>query len=57
MSSLTDLTAKILGMPPLASSNGKDVDDLIIYVHWLMLLLFITMTDIWTRTWMGVPGR
>ncbi|MGH7942374.1 MAG: cytochrome c oxidase subunit II transmembrane domain-containing protein, partial [Limisphaerales bacterium] len=33
--------AKILGMPPLASSNGQDVDDLIIYVHWLMLLLFI----------------
>ncbi len=24
---------------------------------WLMLLLFITMSDIWTRGWMGVPGR
>ncbi len=24
---------------------------------WLMLLLFITMADIWTRGWMGVPGR
>jgi cytochrome c oxidase subunit 4 len=24
---------------------------------WLILLLFITMMDIWTRTWMGVPGR
>ena len=24
---------------------------------WLILLLFITMADIWTRTWMGVPGR
>jgi hypothetical protein len=24
---------------------------------WLILLLFITMTDIWTRSWMGVPGR
>ena len=23
----------------------------------LLLLLFITMTDLWTRTWMGVPGR
>jgi cytochrome c oxidase subunit II len=33
--------AKVLGMPPLASSNGQDVDDLIIYVHWLMLLLFV----------------
>jgi len=41
MNSLTDLSAKLLGMPPLASSNGKDVDDLIIYVHWLMLALFI----------------
>jgi caa(3)-type oxidase subunit IV len=26
-------------------------------VFWLMLMLFITMTDIWTRSWMGVPGR
>ena len=34
-------SAKLLGMPPLASSNGQDVDDLIIYVHWLMLALFI----------------
>ena len=24
---------------------------------WLILLLFIVMTDIWTRSWMGVPGR
>jgi cytochrome c oxidase subunit II len=31
----------ILGLPPLASKNGQDVDDLIIYVHWLMLALFI----------------
>jgi cytochrome c oxidase subunit 4 len=26
-------------------------------IFWLSLMLFITMTDIWTRTWMGVPGR
>lgn len=26
-------------------------------VFWLILMLFITMTDIWTRGWMGVPGR
>ena len=31
----------ILGLPPLASENGRDVDNLIIYVHWLMLALFI----------------
>lgn len=26
-------------------------------LFWLILLLFITMSDIWTRNWMGVPGR
>ena len=26
-------------------------------IFWLVLLLFITMTDLWTRGWMGVPGR
>lgn len=26
-------------------------------VFWLILLLFITMADLWTRGWMGVPGR
>jgi cytochrome c oxidase subunit 4 len=26
-------------------------------IFWLILLLFLTMADIWTRTWMGVPGR
>jgi hypothetical protein len=31
----------ILGMPELASKNGQDVDALIVYVHWLMLALFI----------------
>ena len=32
---------KILGLPELASSNGKAVDDLMVYVHWLMLVLFV----------------
>jgi cytochrome c oxidase subunit 2 len=31
----------VLGLPPLASENGQDVDNLIIYVHWLMIALFI----------------
>ena len=31
----------VLGLPPLASENGQGVDDLIIYVHWLMIALFI----------------
>jgi cytochrome c oxidase subunit 4 len=26
-------------------------------LYWLVLLLFIVMMDIWTRNWMGVPGR
>ena len=38
---LHDLFHKILGLPPLASEQGRDVDNLIIYVHWLMIALFI----------------
>ena len=38
---MKELTSKLLGMPPLASQNGQDVDSLIIYVHWLMFALFI----------------
>ncbi|HVY69078.1 MAG TPA: cytochrome c oxidase subunit II [Verrucomicrobiae bacterium] len=32
---------KLLGLPVLASEHGKDVDKLIVYVHYLMLALFI----------------
>lgn len=32
---------KVLGLPQLASANGKAVDDLMVYVHWLMLALFV----------------
>src|ERR1041385_866647 len=32
---------KLLGMPPLASQHGQYVDDLIFYVHYLMIALFI----------------
>ncbi len=32
---------KILGLPPLASVQGRQVDNLIIWVHWLMIALFI----------------
>ena len=31
----------VLGLPPLASTNGQGVDDLIVYVHLLMIALFI----------------
>jgi cytochrome c oxidase subunit 2 len=30
-----------MGLPPLASEHGADVDQLIIYVHWLMGALFL----------------
>lgn len=26
-------------------------------LYWLILVLFIAMLDLWTRNWMGVPGR
>src|SRR5205085_8327146 len=32
---------KILGLPVLASEHGQSVDNLIIYVHWLMIVLFV----------------
>ena len=32
---------RYMGMPVLASEHGQNVDDLIIYVHWLMILLFV----------------
>jgi len=31
----------MLGLPELASEQGRSVDDLIIYVHWLMIALFV----------------
>jgi len=35
------MMSKLLGLPVLASKHGQDVDNLIIYVHWLMIALFI----------------
>jgi cytochrome c oxidase subunit 2 len=35
------LRLKILGLPVLASEHGRSVDNLIIYMHWLMIALFI----------------
>lgn len=32
---------QILGLPVLASEHGEKVDNLIIYMHWLMIVLFI----------------
>jgi cytochrome c oxidase subunit 2 len=41
MDNILALSAKILGLPVLASKHGADVDKLIIYVHFLMAALFI----------------
>jgi cytochrome c oxidase subunit 2 len=38
---MNELFGKILGLPVLASEHGADVDKLIIYVHYLMIILFI----------------
>jgi cytochrome c oxidase subunit 2 len=38
---MMDFFSKILHLPVLASENGREVDDLIIYVHWLMIILFL----------------
>ena len=35
------LRLPMLGLPELASEHGRSVDNLIIYVHWLMIILFI----------------
>lgn len=35
------LRLPLMGLPTLASEHGRSVDDLIIYVHWLMIILFI----------------
>lgn len=32
---------KLLGLPPLAAETGKGVDNLIIWIHWLMIALFV----------------
>ena len=34
---------KILGLPVLASEHGKGVDNLIQYLHWLMIVLFAAL--------------
>lgn|SRR5690348_6675795 len=39
--SLRQGTGKLLGLPVLASKHGQDVDNLIVYVHWLMIALFV----------------
>ena len=32
---------KLLNLPVLASEHGQGVNDLIVYIHWLMIALFV----------------
>lgn len=38
---LYEIFRQLMGLPVLASEHGRDVDWLIIYMHWLMIVLFI----------------
>lgn len=38
---MMEFCKKLLGLPVLASENGQAVDALIIYIHWLMVALFV----------------
>lgn len=38
---MMDFFSKLLGLPVLAAENGAPVDRLIIYIHWLMIALFV----------------
>jgi cytochrome c oxidase subunit II len=40
MEKLNEFVGSRLGLPELASQHGKDVDKLIIYIHYLMIALF-----------------
>ena len=32
---------KLLGLPVVASEQAQQVDNLMVYVHWLMIALFV----------------
>lgn len=41
MNSIDQFMSKLMQLPLLASEHGRDVDKLILYLHYLMILLFI----------------
>ncbi|MDA1273030.1 MAG: cytochrome c oxidase subunit II [Verrucomicrobia bacterium] len=41
MEGLVDFFRSLMSMPVLASEHGRNVDNLIVYMHWLMLVLFV----------------
>jgi cytochrome c oxidase subunit II len=55
---MEQLTRKLLGLPELASVHGDDVDRLIVYVHYLMIVLFVGWTGYFLYTlWRFRKGR
>ncbi len=38
---MRDFLIETMGLPMLASEHGKDVDYFLVYLHWLMLILFL----------------
>ena len=38
---MEQLIGKLLGLPVLASEHGAEVDKFIIYIHYLMIALFV----------------
>src|ERR1051325_8034065 len=41
METILEFFRKLLCLPVLASEHGREVDSLIIYIHWLMIALFV----------------
>ncbi|GEM_PF-109594 len=41
---------QFLGLPPIASEHGVEVDRLIVIIHWLMLILFVGWTSFYLFT-------
>jgi cytochrome c oxidase subunit 2 len=55
---MDQLIRKVLGLPVLASENGKGVDDLIVWIHWLMIALFVGWLGYFAYTlWRFRAGR
>jgi cytochrome c oxidase subunit 2 len=38
---IEDLTLRLLGMPPAASTHAGEVDRIMVLVHWLMIVIFV----------------
>jgi cytochrome c oxidase subunit 4 len=57
--SIAVFKASLVGLFFMHIKYGTRLTKLIVGsgIVWLLMLLFIVMMDVWTRSWMGVPGR